>query len=85
MQIFLSHLPQVTLSGRIGKVVASYAAVALIYTIHVASLPSPCENLPCSGGSHMERGGMPLHDAVGINCKKGATTEHQDSAVEYMG
>ena len=29
--------------------------------------------LPCSGGYHMERGGMPLHDAVGINCEKGAT------------
>ena len=26
--------------------------------------------LACSGGYHMERGGMPLHDAVGINCKK---------------
>ena len=23
--------------------------------------------LPCSGGYHMEWGGMPLHDAVGIN------------------
>ena len=22
---------------------------------------------------------MPLHDAVGINCKKGATTENQDA------
>ena len=32
--------------------------------------------LPCSGGYHMERGGMPLHDAVGINCKKGAATEN---------
>ena len=32
--------------------------------------------LPCSGGYHMERGGMPLHDAVGINCKKGTTTEN---------
>ena len=41
--------------------------------------------LPCSGGYHMEGGGMPLHDAVGINCKKGATTENQDSAVKYMG
>ena len=30
----------------------------------------------------MERGGMPLHDAVGINCKKGTTTENQDSAVK---
>ena len=25
---------------------------------------------PYSGGYHMERGGMSLHDAVGINCKK---------------
>ena len=24
---------------------------------------------------HLERGGMPLHDGVGINCKKGARTE----------
>ena len=29
----------------------------------------------------MERGGMPLHDAVGINCKKRATTENQGSGV----
>ena len=41
--------------------------------------------LPCSGDYHMERGGIPLLDAVGINCKKGATTENQDSAVKYMG
>ena len=41
--------------------------------------------LPCSGGYHIERGGMPLHEAVGINCKKGATTEDQGSGVEYMG
>ena len=41
--------------------------------------------LPCFGGYHMERGGMTLHDVVGINCKKGATAENQDSAVKYMG
>ena len=41
--------------------------------------------LPCSGGYHMEIGGMPLHDAVGINCKRGATTEKQGSGVKYMG
>ena len=36
--------------------------------------------------SHGEgRGGMPLHDTVGINCKKGATTENQGSGVKYMG
>ena len=40
--------------------------------------------LPCSGGYHLERGGMLLHDAVGINCKKGATTENQGSGVKYM-
>ena len=48
--------------------------------------------LPCSGGYHMERGGMPLHDAVGmtlheavgINCEKGATTENQGSGVKYV-
>ena len=34
-------------------------------------------SLPCTGGYHMERRGVPLHDAVGINCKKGATTENQ--------
>ena len=41
--------------------------------------------LPCSGGYHMGRGGMPLHDAGGINCEKGATTENQGSGVKYMG
>ena len=25
---------------------------------------------------HRERGAMPLHDAVGVNCKSGATTEN---------
>ena len=41
--------------------------------------------LSCFGGYHMERGGMPLHDVVGLNGKKGATTENQGSAVKYMG
>ena len=41
--------------------------------------------LPFSGGYHMERGRMPLHNAVGINCKKGATSEYQGSDVKYMG
>ena len=41
--------------------------------------------LPCSGGYHLERGGMPLHDAVGINCEKGATAEYQGADVKYMG
>ena len=31
--------------------------------------------IPCSGDYHLQRGGMPLHDAVGINCQKGATTD----------
>ena len=41
--------------------------------------------LPWSGVYHLERGGMPLHDAVGINCIKGATTENQGSGVKYLG
>ena len=41
--------------------------------------------LPYSVGYHLERGGMPLHDAVGINCKKGATSENQAADVKYMG
>ena len=41
--------------------------------------------LLCSGGYHMEKGGMPLNDAVRINCKKGTTTENQGSGVKYMG
>ena len=40
--------------------------------------------LPCSGGYHLERGGMPLHDAVGINCNKGTTTENQGADVKCM-
>ena len=41
--------------------------------------------LPCSGGYHLERDAMPLNDAVGINCKKGATTANQGADVKYMG
>ena len=32
--------------------------------------------------SHGEGRGMTLHDAVGINCKKGRTTENQGSGVK---
>ena len=41
--------------------------------------------LPCSGGYHLERGGLPLHIAVGINCGKRATAETQGADVKYMG
>ena len=41
--------------------------------------------LPCSGGYHLERGGMPLYDAVGINCKKDAPTEYQGTDAKFMG
>ena len=30
---------------------------------------------------HLEKGGMPVHDAVGINCKTGATIEYQSADV----
>ena len=41
--------------------------------------------LSCSGGYHLVSGGMPLHDAIGINCKKSETTENQAADVKYMG
>ena len=41
--------------------------------------------LPCSDGYHMESGGMPLHDEVGINCKTGAATENQGSGIWAKG
>ena len=41
--------------------------------------------LSCSGGHHLERGGMPLHDAFGINLKNGATSLYQGADVRYMG
>ena len=34
-----------------------------------------------SDGYHLERGGMPLHDEVGIYLKNGATTENQGAGV----
>ena len=40
--------------------------------------------LPYSGGYHLERGGMPLHDAVGINCKNYPTTANQGTDIKYM-
>ena len=40
--------------------------------------------LPCSGGYHLERGGMPSHDAFGLNCKNGATTENKRADGKYM-
>ena len=40
--------------------------------------------LPYSGGYHLERGGMLLHDAVGIKCNKSATTENLGSGVKYV-
>ena len=40
-------------------------------------------SFPCSCGSHLERGEMPLHDVVGIKCKKSETTENQGTGVKY--
>ena len=41
--------------------------------------------LPCSGGYHMERGGMSLHVAVGRSYKKYATTENLGACAKYVG
>ena len=34
---------------------------------------------------HLERSRLPLQDAVGVNCKKDATTENQDAGAWYIG
>ena len=34
---------------------------------------------------HPEKGGMPLHDAVGVNCKNGSPTENQGTGGWYVG
>ena len=39
----------------------------------------------CSDGFHQERGGMPLHDVVGLDYIKGSTTENHGSGVNNMG
>ena len=42
---------------------------------------------PCSGGYHLERCGMPLHDGCGWDKhgKRGATTEIQGAGVKNIG
>ena len=40
---------------------------------------------PVLWGYHLERGGMPLHDAFGVRCEKGATTENQCAGFKHMG
>ena len=40
--------------------------------------------LPCFGGYHLDRGGMPLHDKVGIDCKKGAISECQGADISNI-
>ena len=34
---------------------------------------------------HLERGGMPIHDSVVVNCKNGAAPENQGAGAWYMG
>ena len=46
---------------------------------HAAMFTWPCglsDRPPVLWCFHLERVGMPLHDAVGINCKRDATTEN---------
>ena len=40
--------------------------------------------LACSGGYHMGRGGMPLHDAVGIKGKKVKSSMAKSLPVENL-
>ena len=40
--------------------------------------------LQCSGGFQLESGGIPLHDAVGVNCETGSTSECHGTGVKNM-
>ena len=67
--------------------VESHGAMQL-NEFHAAILLGPVffrTAFPCSGGYDLERDEMPLHDAVRINCEKGATAEKQGAGVKYMG
>ena len=33
---------------------------------------------------HMERGGMPLHDVVGVNCERDVTIENRGARAWYI-
>ena len=70
---------------KIGK---SEPVTYVMNKFHTAIFAWPCvrlDRLPYSCSHHPESVGMPLHDAVGINCKKGTTTENQGADVKYMG
>ena len=59
----------------------------LLNQFHVAIFAWPAffsDPLPSSGGYHLERGSIPIHDAFGVNCKKGAITKYQCADV-YVG
>ena len=34
---------------------------------------------------HLERGEMLLQDVVGVNCKRGVTSENQGTGTQYIG
>ena len=34
---------------------------------------------------HLDRGGMPLHETIGVNCKRVATSDNQGAGAWYMG
>ena len=46
---------------------------------------SPQSTLAALVDYHLDRGGMPLHDAVGVNFKLGATAENQGAGPWNMG
>ena len=55
---------------------------------HEAIFARPCvvsDRIPVLWWLSPGEGWMPLHDKVGINCEKGATTENQGANVKYMG
>ena len=52
-----------------------------VFTLFMCSFETPSSALVAY---HLERGGMALHNAVGIICYKGATIEYQGAGTWYM-
>ena len=56
---------------------------ALVYHATILLGSSVLSNRPL-GAYHLETYGMPLHDVVGVNYQRGATTVNQGAGVLYM-
>ena len=58
-----------------------WRANSVIFAWFLCSFGPPSSTLVAY---HLLRGGIPLYDAVGLNCKKGTTIENHSAGAWYM-